>query len=67
MKLRKEHISGESDEARMGDGHWVYLRDGYCREGDPGSHIIHEDTKRETRRVGVDRCNCAECGKAVTV
>ena len=64
-KLRKYSAVIETieDERDNGNGIWVYLRPGWCRDGD-GEHAIHEDTISDLAAwLPPIRCQCAECRK----
>ena len=61
---RARHIEEEFNDS---DGYWIYLKPGWCCDGDPVEHIIHEDTKAIARRrmKEVQPCNCEDCRKGV--
>lgn len=50
-------------EYRDVDGYWIELMPGWQNGADPGTHGIHEDTKRAAHAQldMVERCACDEC------
>ena len=64
---RVNHVE---DDSSIGDGYWVYLRDGYADTlHDPFQprHVIHEYSLREIRESMLDvlGCSCPECCHAI--
>jgi len=51
------------EEYRDSDGYWIYLTPGWQNGLDPGTHGIHEDTKRAAREnlAFAKPCDCKEC------
>lgn len=54
-------VEGISDERGMGDGFWVYLKDGWVYDN-PGEHALHEDSPSECLKMlrGLMACDCSE-------
>ena len=57
-----QRVREVSDERGLGDGFWVYLKDGFCGD-DMGCHIIHEDSPSACLKAMryIQPCTCREC------
>lgn len=58
-------IEALDDERSLEHGIFAYLKAGWCRMGEPGTHVIVEDTwkalNEEVRYA--QKCECSECKK----
>ena len=63
MKFTDKRIEEVSDERKFGDGIWLYLIKGWCR--DDGAHCVHEDTVKECKEElkYIQVCTCERCTK----
>jgi hypothetical protein len=63
QKIKADYrVRDVSDERLLGDGFWVYLKDGYCYDQQE-QHIIHENSPSACMRQlpYVQPCHCQDC------
>lgn len=60
-----DKIAEVGDESSTGDGYWLYLKDGWCWQGEV--HSVHEWNMKDLLKAwgDVQPCDCEDCQKAL--